>query len=199
MKSSVRVLPAAAYTFNTVPIYDPGGPNPHGRVWETFPVPVGDFTPRSHYPSEAGLPKPDSDPAPDSLGIGLSPNSSQKYTVLFLEPIRSLIDPFRVSHTIIGTSDDREGYRGQYPPLRLYLGPDGRLALKPVIRATNWSPNDMGMYVYISQRKYIPYLTSIHALSPYELSHTIIPVTCVYNGFNNGINHFICTSSFIIS
>ena len=57
----------------------------------------------------------------------------------------------------------------------------------------------MGMYVYISQRKYIPYLSSIHALSPYELSHTIIPVTCVYNGFNNGINHFICTSSFIIS
>ena len=32
MKSLVRVLPAAAYTFNTVPIYDPGGPNPHGRV-----------------------------------------------------------------------------------------------------------------------------------------------------------------------
>ena len=23
---------AAAYTFNTVPICDPGGPNPHGRV-----------------------------------------------------------------------------------------------------------------------------------------------------------------------
>ena len=55
--------------------------------------------------SEAGLPKPDSDPAPDSLGIGLSPNSSQKYTVLFLEPIRSLLDPFQGSHTIIGTSD----------------------------------------------------------------------------------------------
>ena len=45
----------------------------------------------------------------------------------------------------------------------------------------------MGRYVYISQRKYIPYLTSIHALSPYELSHTIIPVTCVYNWFNKGI------------
>ena len=59
MKSLVRVLPAAAYTFNMVPIYDPGGPNPHGRVWETFPVPVRDFTPRSHYPREAGLPKPD--------------------------------------------------------------------------------------------------------------------------------------------
>ena len=26
------VLPATAYTFNMVPIYDPGGPNPHGRV-----------------------------------------------------------------------------------------------------------------------------------------------------------------------
>ena len=32
MTSLVRVLPAAAYTLNTVPIYDPGGPNPHGRV-----------------------------------------------------------------------------------------------------------------------------------------------------------------------
>ena len=105
MKSLVRVLPAAAYTFNMVPIYDPGGPNPHGRVWGPFPVPVRDFTLRSHYPREAGLPKPDSDPAPDSLGIGLSPNSSQKYTVLYLELIRSLLDPFQGSHTIIGTSD----------------------------------------------------------------------------------------------
>ena len=103
-----------------------------------------------------------------------------------------------MSHTIIGTSDDREGYWGQYPPLRLYLGPDGRLALQPVIRVTNCSSNDMGMNVYISQWKYIPYLTSIHALSPYELSHTIIPVTCVYNWFNNRYNHVICTSSFII-
>ena len=41
------------------------------------------------------------------------------------------IRPFSSSITIIGTSDDREGYRGQYPPLRLYLGPDGRLALHP--------------------------------------------------------------------
>ena len=57
--------------------------------------------------------------------------------VLYLELIRSLLDPFRVSHTIIGTSDNREGYRGQYPPLRLYLGPDGRLALTPIIRVTN--------------------------------------------------------------
>ena len=189
MKSLDRVLPAAAYTFNMVPIYDPGGPNPHGRVWETFPVPVRDFTPRSHYPREAGLPKPDFRSRTlirrrthSELGyLPIRPHQpSQKYTVLFLEPIRSLLDPFQGSHTIIGTSDDREGYRGQYPPLRLYLGPDGRLALPPVIRVTNWSPNDMGMYVYISQRKYIPYLTSIHALSPiWAQSHNYTSNLCI--------------------
>ena len=32
MTSLVRVLPVSAYTSNMVPIYDPGGPNPHGRV-----------------------------------------------------------------------------------------------------------------------------------------------------------------------
>ena len=26
------ISPGAAYTFNTVPICDPGGPNPHGLV-----------------------------------------------------------------------------------------------------------------------------------------------------------------------
>ena len=76
----------------------------------------------------------------------------------------------------------------------------------PVIRVVNWSPNDMGMYIYISQRKYISYLTPIHTLSPYEFSHTIIPVTCVYNGLiwhqslhsNIGINHFIaCTITYV--
>ena len=68
MKSLVRVLPAAAYTFNTVPIWDPGGPNPHGLVTETFPAPVRDFTPRLHYFRETGFPKPDSEaglPKPD--------------------------------------------------------------------------------------------------------------------------------------
>ena len=59
MKSLVRVLPAAAYTFNTVPICDPGGPNPHGLVWGTFPTPVRDFTPRLYYFRETGFPKPD--------------------------------------------------------------------------------------------------------------------------------------------
>ena len=55
------------------------------------------FSGTSHYYWDVGT--------PDSLGIGLSPNSSPKYTVLFLEPIRSLLDPFQASHTIIGTSD----------------------------------------------------------------------------------------------
>ena len=48
----------------------------------------------------------------DSLGLtrnypdlGYLPKYSQKYTVMYLEPIRSLLDPFQVSHTIIGTSD----------------------------------------------------------------------------------------------
>ena len=114
MKSLVRVLPAAAYTFNTVPICDPGGPNPHGRVWETFPVPVRDFTPRLHYFRETGLPKPDFRSRTSEAGLwsgaGLTRNWAisqfvSKYTVLFLEPIRSLLDPFQGSHTIIGTSD----------------------------------------------------------------------------------------------
>ena len=48
-------------------------------------------------------------PRPDSEA-GLTRNWAisqfvSKYTVLFLEPIRSQLDPFRVSHTIIGTSD----------------------------------------------------------------------------------------------
>ena len=48
----------------------------------------------------------------DSLGLtrnypnlGYHSECSTKHTVLFLEPNRSLLDPFRVSHTIIGTSD----------------------------------------------------------------------------------------------
>ena len=61
MTSPVRVLPTSTYTFNTVPICDPGGPNPHGLVWETFPAPVRDFTPRLHYSRETGFPKPDSE------------------------------------------------------------------------------------------------------------------------------------------
>ena len=140
-------------------IYGPGDPNPPGRVLWSLPVTVSDFAPRSHHTGEAGLPKPDSGPAPDSLGLGLSPEIhpkahgrvpwtnpftirpflgvphyywdagltrthsdslgltrthselgylqkyTQKHTVVYLWPIRSLLYPFHVSHTIIGTSD----------------------------------------------------------------------------------------------
>ena len=37
--------------------------------------------------------------------LGYLPICPQKYTVLYLELIRSLLDLFQVSHTIIGTSD----------------------------------------------------------------------------------------------
>ena len=49
--------------------------------------------------SEAGLPRP------DSLRIGLSPNSSQNTRSCSLDQSVHLLDPFRGSHTIIGTSD----------------------------------------------------------------------------------------------
>ena len=106
-------------------------------------------------------------PRPDSEA-GLTRNWAisqfvSKYTVLFLEPIRSLLDPFRVSHTIIGTSDDREGYRGQYPPLRLYLGPCGR--------------NTMGLWTF----------TLIGQGSPLYFSHCIS-----YCGMDKGKTNFPC-------
>ena len=352
MKSLVRVLPAAAYTFNTVPICDPGGPNPHGLVWETFPTPVRDFTPRLYYFRETGFPKPDFrsrtlvrrrthselDYLPIRLqthgpipwtnpftirpfsgvshyywGVGLLLNSlpkpdfrSRTHLEFSYLPIRLQIhgpipwtNPFTIipfsgvshyywdvgllldslpkpdfrsrTHLELGYLQIRLQIHGPIPwtnpftirpfsgvshyywdvgllldslpkpdfrsrthlelgylPIRLQMhGPipwtnpftywilfgcptlslgcrttgkgiganthhcvsnSDRMAgwtPQPVIRATNWSSNDMGMNVYISQWKYIPYLTSIHALSPYELSHTIIPATCVYNWFNN--------------
>ena len=107
MKSLVRALPAAAYSFNTVPICDPGGPNPHGLVERPFLLRLGtllpDYTIPGKLDSRSRTPKPDSE-------AGLTRNWAisqfvSKYTVLFLEPIRSLLDPSRVSHTIIGTSD----------------------------------------------------------------------------------------------
>ena len=141
---------------------------------------------------EAGLPKPDSGPAPDSLGLGLSakihpkvhghvpwanpftirPFSgvphyywdagltrthselgylleyTQKYTVVHLEPIRSLLDPFQVSHTIIGTSDSL-GLTRNYP--------------------------DLGYLPKHSQKYTVVYLGPIRSLlDPFQISLTII-------------------------
>ena len=109
MKSLVRVLPAAAYTFNTVPICDPVAQT--HTVWFERPFLLRSGTLLPDYTilgkrdfrsrtSEAGL----------WSGAGLTRNWTisqfvSKHTVLFLEPIRSLLDPSRVSHTIIGASD----------------------------------------------------------------------------------------------
>ena len=62
-----------------------------------------DYTILGKMDSRSRNPKPESE-------AGLTRNWAisqfvSKYTVLFLEPIRSLLDPSRVSHTIIGTSD----------------------------------------------------------------------------------------------
>ena len=161
MKSLVRVLPAAAYTFNTVPICDPGGPNPHGRVWETFPVPVRDFTPRLHYSRETGFPKPDFRSRTSEAGLwsgaGLTRNWAisqfvSKYTVLFLEPIRSLLDPFQGSHTIIGTS---------------------RTPLDSLWLTRNY-PN-LGYHSECSTKHTVLCLELIRSLlDPFRVSHTII-------------------------
>ena len=102
-------------------------------------------------PDPTILGKPDSDPAPDSLGIGLSPNSSQKYTVLYLELIRSLLDPFQVSHTIIETSDS----------FRL-------------LWLTRNYP-DLGYHPECSIKYTVLYLELIRSLlDPFQVSHTII-------------------------
>ena len=69
-------------------------PNLPGRVLWSYPVTVSDFVLRSHDNWGAGLPKPDSGPAPDSLRMGLSPKTHPKVhgRVLWANP--STIRPF---------------------------------------------------------------------------------------------------------
>ena len=61
----------------------------------------------------------------DSLGftrnypdLGYHPECSKKYTVLYLELIRALLNPFQMSHTIIETSDSFRLPRN-YPDLAI--------------------------------------------------------------------------------
>ena len=76
------------------------------------------------------------------------PNYTQKYTVVYLEPIRSLLDPFQVSHTIIGTSDS--------------------LGLTRNYRTWAISRN-------YTQKYTVVYLEPIRSLlDPFQVSHTII-------------------------
>ena len=48
---------------------------------------------------------------------------TQKYTVVYLGPIRSLLDPFQVSHTIIGTPDSLGLTRTHSDSLGIGLSP----------------------------------------------------------------------------
>ena len=73
----------------------------------------------------AGRPEPDSGPGPDLPAVWISPQTHQKYTVVYSELIRSLLATSYASLAIIGASDVRSGYRGQHPPPRLAHRPDG--------------------------------------------------------------------------
>ena len=163
--------------------------------------------------------------------LGYHPECSIKYTVLYLELIRSLLDPFQVSHTIIETSDSFRLPRthselpwlglspgmlqkvhgpvpwvnpftirpfSSYPSLLLGRRTTGkgigvnthhcvsisdRMAgwpSTPVIRVVNWSPNDMGMYIYISQTEiYILSHTNPHTQSIWVQSHNYTSNLCI--------------------
>ena len=71
----------------------------------------------------AGRPEPDSGPGPDLPAVWISPQTHQKYTVVYPELIRSLLATSYASLTIIGASDVRGGYliRGQICPPNGYL------------------------------------------------------------------------------
>ena len=146
MKLLVRALPASIYTSNMVPNIWSGWSKPtrsgsmvlysHGQ-WLCSQIPLywGSRT------SKAGL----------WSGAGLTrnlPNYTQKYTVVYLEPIRSLLDPFQVSHTIIGTSDS--------------------LGLTRTHSELGYLPN-------YTQKYTVVYLEPIRSLlDPFQVSHTII-------------------------
>ena len=71
----------------------------------------------------AGRPEPDSGPEPDLPAVWISPQTHQKYTVVYSELIRSLLATSYASLTIIGTSDVRGWYliRGRTCPPNGYL------------------------------------------------------------------------------
>ena len=58
----------------------------------------------------AGRPEPDSGPGPDLPAVWISPQTHQKYTVVYSELIRSLLATSYASLTIIGASDVRDWY-----------------------------------------------------------------------------------------
>ena len=71
----------------------------------------------------AGRPEPDSGPGPDLPAVWISPQTHQKYTVVYSELIRSLLATSYASLTIIVTSDVQGWYlvRGRICPPNGYL------------------------------------------------------------------------------
>ena len=102
-------MPATLYTFCTI-TFMASEPLKHTRSG-------------SMVQNVAGRPEPDSGPGPDLPAVWISPQTHQKYTVMYSELIRSLLATSYASLTIIGTSDVRGQYliRGRICPPNGYL------------------------------------------------------------------------------
>ena len=96
-KLLIRSLPATLYTFCTI-TFMASEPLKHTRSG-------------SMVQNVAGRPEPDSGPGPDLPAVWISPQTHQKYTVVYSELIRSLLATSYASLTIIGTSN---GYPLKY-------------------------------------------------------------------------------------
>ena len=108
-KLLIRSLPATLYTFCTI-TFMASEPLKHTRSG-------------SMVQNVAGRPEPDSGPGPDLPAVWISPQTRQKYTVVYSELIRSLLATSYASLAIIGTSDVRGWYliRGRICPPNGYL------------------------------------------------------------------------------
>ena len=109
IKLLIRSLPATLYTFCTI----------------TFMIsePLKRTRSGSMVQTGAGRPEPDSGPGPDLPAVWISPQTHQKYTVVYSELIRSILATSYASLTIIGASDVRGRYliRGRICPPNGYL------------------------------------------------------------------------------
>ena len=99
-KLLIRSLPATLYTFCTI-TFMASEPLKHTRSG-------------SMVQNVAGRPEADSGPGPDLPAVWISPQTHQKYTVVYSELIRSLLATSYASLPIIGTSDVRGWYPNGY-------------------------------------------------------------------------------------
>ena len=109
--------------FAQLHLWSPSCLNLHGQVLWSKPVTMDDSVLVSHYNWGAGRPEPDSGPGPDLPAVWISPQTHQKYTVVYSELIRSLLATSYASLAIIGASDVRGRYliRGRICPPYGYL------------------------------------------------------------------------------